>query len=136
MWKSASAKPTTLLPINHYSPHSFLSSLNYLNLNVKWKNSAFARSILILAFSERLQIQRVAPGFFMVHKYILRVRLYKRSFDFIGTSLITSETVLLILGKRMKETDQRPGILSKSHSIRDFLSDLRISFLELSLFSH
>lgn len=108
-----SSKPATLLLIYHYKPRSFLSFLSFINLNVNWKNSAFARSILILAFSERFQIHRVAHGFSMVHKWILRVRFYKRSFHFIGTLVITTETALLTLGKRIKE--HQDGWESQAH---------------------
>ena len=65
---------------------------------------SITRSILILTFSERFQIQKVAHGFSMVHKWILRVRFYKRSFGFIGTSVISSEIALLTVDKKMKES--------------------------------
>lgn len=58
---------------------------------------------------------------------IYAVRFHERSFDVVATSLITSETDMLTPGKRVR-------ILSKSHSVQDFLSDEPISILALSLF--
>lgn len=110
--RKPSSKPTTLLLIYQYVSPGFFSSLSYQYLNVKWKNSAFARSILILAFSGRLQVQKVTHGFAMAHKCILR--FYKRSLDFMGTLFITSETALPTMDKRMKGAHQRLWVLSKS----------------------
>lgn len=55
----------------------------------------------------------MAHGFATVHKGIYSVRFDKRSFGFIGTLLITSETTLLTLDKRMKTAYQKLGSLSK-----------------------
>lgn len=56
--------------------------IHYLNLDGKRKNSAYARSTLILAFSKKLWVKKVAQGFTVAHKCMLRVRRYRRPFDF------------------------------------------------------
>lgn len=77
----------------------------------------------------------MACGFPAVHSCIHRIRFYERRLDFVGSSPITSGTDLLTL-PRLESEGRVPksSILSKFHSVRDFLSDLPISFLERSLF--